>query len=292
MPQPIENGGTPDSDLLSSTDILMRSNLTVRPWTESYEDAVRIVEEMDIPLWAPWYLEKPEAYIQRATLFPRGQLLLTDKQGQFAGYLTTNLITWNESPESLPTWDGVAGMTEHGSYADHFDEEGNAIILLAMSVHSNFQRLRLPQALIGEMQKAAKDIKASYILSPFRPSGFGVWKWETGGTNEDFRDYVDMTQEKDDIVLPVDPWLRSLARNGMTLLRNADGSPTIRDTSVEVHVSLETFDHYRNTFKAKDDWREVEPGMWECKETGAWFVSESDATYREPNVWGSVPIPK
>lgn len=228
--------------------------------------------------WAPW-LRKSEQHITTlAKTRPQTQLLLRNLQGNIVATLTMNRITWDGKPESLTTWDRVAGgSVEKSDYGTTYRPDGNTLCLMSMNVDPLLQGLKLAPRLAEEAQQVARELNIDHLISSFRPSGYGEYKLQHGAV--DFAAYCALTQENGE---PLDPWLRSVFRLGMKPLR-------VEPHSMVVTVDMQTFETYRQTYNPQK-WKEIEPGRWECGETGSWFVTGNQAVYIEPNLWGELPI--
>ncbi|SRR6266571_1880908 len=239
---------------------------------------VSSIARLEKACWAPW-LRRPEQHIATiAEKFPQTQLLVRNQQGTILAAMTANRINWDGKPTSLPTWDTVARGSEAASdYTQTYTPNGNTLCLLSSAIDPTVQGKRLAPQLIEGMKAVAKELRVDHLIGPFRPSGYGEYKLEHGLI--DFSKYCNMTREDGQLL---DPWLRSAVRLEMKPLR-------IEERSMVVEVPRSTFEEYRETYYLQK-WKQIEPGQWECGETGSWFVRGDHAVYIEPNIWGELPI--
>lgn len=256
-----------------------------------------VYDTLERPNWAPWLRFSAEELDAQATVFPEGQILLCDQSSRPLASLSSNRILWDGDVDSLPTWDAVAGETR--TYHDTYTPDGNAIVLMSVNVRPDAQGLRLTDALIDEIRGVARGARVQHVISDFRPSEFGAHK----------RRHPDATfaaycAAEDANGLPIDQWLRSLARKGMESLR-------VDRRAMVVHAPLEELERFRREYRP-ERWYRVEPAaattrveehaldadlrrvdeVWECEDTGTWYVDRSarHAVYVESNLWGRVPL--
>jgi hypothetical protein len=257
-----------------------------------------IFDVLEVPGWAPWLRFSPQQLDAQAEVFPAGQILLCDDDSRPIASLSTNRIDWDGQVEHLPTWDDVAGRSR--TYRETHDPRGNAMVLMSVSVRPDQRGSRLPQELIDRARAVAVGNGIEHLLSDFRPSGYGRHKARHGGVG--FAEYCSLTRPDG---LPVDDWLRSLVRIGMEPLR-VDRRAMVLETTVR---DLRRFRRIYEPGK----WYEVrEPRrldalidehaphnelervetVWECGETGTWYVdiSAARALYIESNLWGQLPL--
>lgn len=270
---------------------LEAKNLQVVTWDDI--DPQAIYQQLENPNWAPWLEASIDSIAGRASVFSEGQLLLVNKDGIPMASLSINRINWDGNPDTLPTWDEIAG--DPTDYSQTYQPEGNTYVLMSMNVSPAGRGQRLPTALINKVQIMAYQEDIEYIVGSFRPNEFGKKKQESQQAL-DFWEYVtEMKTTRVDeqgvfgeagseVDLPLDAWLRSLSWVGMNIL--------VEDPSaMVVTVSLEEFEHYKQTYKP-DSWWQDESGLWHCSEVGCWLVDEASksATYVESNVFGSLPV--
>lgn len=265
----------PETVWLPLLELLLQSQLTIENW--SPEMAAEIYAQLEHPNWAPW-LEASQATIAgRAVVFPQGQLLIKD-EGQYAASLSMNQINWNGNPDSLPSWDEVAGL-HTTDYSETYQAQGNTLVLMSMNVAPESKGKQLPTKMIEYVKLLAQELGIEHVIGSFRPSGYGVAKHQAG-FNLPFWEYCQMTQSS--LGKPVDPWLRSLWWNGMHMIKEDP-------LAMQVTVPLPEFMDYQHSYKPTN-WTEIQPGVWECEEVGSWTVGAEMATYQESNVWGVIPL--
>ena len=155
----------------------------------------------------------------------------------------------------------------------------NALCIIAITVHPEFRRRGLPRILLEAAKEEAQSLGFEYVLGPFRPSAYGAFKAERRAAHSEglFAEYCGMTGSGG---LPVDPWLRAVARNGAQFVK-------IEPRSLVVRRSLSSFERYRGTHRS-DDWYSPAKDSWECGETCTWYVDRARGlvTSVESNIWG------
>lgn len=244
----------------------------IGPWNK--QDIHIIYTHLEEPHWAPWLSFSESGMEGMSLVFPEGQLVVKDKNGLPLAYASTNRINWNGTIDSLPTWDEAAGdQVEEASYENTYLSKGNTLIIMCLTVHSAHQGKYLSAVLIDEIKILARKLKVKYIISPFRPSTYGLYKQEH--SDPGFKTYCRMTREDG---LPIDTWLRALIRNGMKPL-------TIRDDSLVVEVPIKKFQKFKSSYNP-GFWKEISENVWECGEVGQWFVKNKKAVYKEPELFG------
>jgi len=277
----IENPITIDQSVVAHEEAIQQSYIDIwRP-----EDAEYIYDHLESRNWAPWLATPPDILAYYARLFPEGQLMVRGASGNPLATLTMNRINWDGDIASLPSWDEVAGANvSNGDYATTYTPDGNALIMMSMNVDPDFQKQGYASQLSAAAKDQAKQLGATYLLSPFRPTEFGKYKAETGLSDDAFGEYCAMVRELDG--LPIDSWLRSLTRNGMCQLK-------VQEVSMQVSLPLGEFDTYRDTnFKGAyhpERWYQ-QGDTWECREVGSWEVIGDQAVYTEKNLWGMIPL--
>ncbi len=255
----------------------------------------RVHTLIETPTWAPWLRFDLRAMQDYDAVFPEGQIVHLDDGGPI-GALTSLRISWSGHPDELGTWDAVSGHDT--SVREAHDPEGNTLVMLSVSIRSDRRGRGVPAVLVDHARRVARDLGLEHLISPFRPSGFGAHKAEGGDV--DFDAYC-ASRRGDG--LPIDPWLRALTRLGMQPIRPVDGA-------MVVPVPLAELEELRRTYRPEAWYRldDVRAGalashlragvghpvdeVWECGETGAWFVDLGGrrATYSEANLWGEVPL--
>lgn len=236
-----------------------------------------IHSKLEIPNWAPWLAASKESLLGRSKVFPKGQLVTTDIQGNPLASLSMNRISWNGNPLSLPSWDMVAG--EPTTYERTYQPQGNALVMMSMNVDPLHQGEGLAKRLIEQAKLLAIELGVEYIIGSFRPNEFGKYKAMEGKQHTTFREYISKTRDDG---LPIDGWIRNLYRNGMKPIQ-------IDAKAMTVTIPIEEFFNYQKTYNV-GSWKEVSPGIWECGEVGSWQINyaNSTATYQESNLWGIV----
>lgn len=270
---------------------LAQKNLTITTW--NVVDSHLIYESLEHPNWAPWLEASPESIAGRAAFFPEGQILLVDEEGTPAASLSINQIDWDGDPDTLPTWDDIAG--DPADYSQTYNPHGNTLVLMSMNVNPDFQGQRLPEKLVKHVQVLAHQLGVQHIVGSFRPSEYGINKKEHQGNLEFWYYVTQMTTPRLDkkgvfgeadseVHLPLDAWLRSLAWLGM--------QPLVEDeAAMTVTVPLGEFKNYQKSYKP-DSWWQDDQGVWHSSEVGSWKINEGagTATYVESNVFGLLPI--
>lgn len=242
------------------------------------EDAQLIFNDLESRNWAPWLSTPEHVLADYAQVFPEGQLIIKDNDGIPIATLTTNRINWDGDPESLTTWDDIAGgSVEIGNYRNTYTPDGNTLVLMSMNVHPDHQGNGYAKTLVEQIQATAKKLGVNHVISPFRPTNYGDYKRQYGDPG--FDAYCGMTREDG---FPVDGWLRNLARNGMQPLK-------IAEKSMKVIVPTSQFEEYKINYNPQS-WKQIGDDMWECGEVGTWQVSNGNAVYTENNIWGEIPF--
>ncbi len=159
----------------------------------------------------------------------------------------------------------------------------NTVFLLAITIDPEYRKHQLPSLLIGAAKKAAQCLGFAYVGSPFRPTGYGDYKKERQAAHSDelFAEYCRSTNSEG---LPIDPWLRSVVRQGARLLKLVPRSLTIAGT-------IRKFERFRKLHRPSD-WYSPAPDVWECAETCTWYVDRArkKVVSVEPNCWGIIDL--
>jgi GNAT superfamily N-acetyltransferase len=251
-------------------------NKAIRLWKP--EDAGSIFHRLEKQNWAPWLCSPPEVLVTYSRLFPEGQLLITDHKDNPVASLTLNRINWDGNPQTLTTWDAVAGgSVANGDYQRTYAPEGNTLVLMSINVKYQEQGHGYARQLIDKAKETAQILGVEYLISPFRPSEYG--KYKSKYRDPGFLEYCRMT-DRDGV--PIDKWLRNLTRNEMRFLR-------VAEDSMVVTVSAKKFEELKESYNM-GLWKEIAPDVWECGEVGRWHAQRRYATYIEPNLWGEMPI--
>lgn len=266
-------GDTADKTMNLSS---LKTNYVIEPWNN--HDIHLIHSQLEKPHWAPWLSFSEKGMKEMSLVFPEGQLVVKDKNGSLLAYTSTNRINWNGKVGTLPTWDEAAGdQVGEAGYKNTYIKNGNTLIIMCLTVHSAHQGKYLSAVLIDEIKILARKLKVKYIISPFRPSTYGLYKQEH--KDPGFKAYCRMLREDG---LPVDRWLRVLIRNGMKPL-------IIRDNSLVVEVPIKKFQEFKSFYNLTY-WKEISKNIWECGEVGQWFVKGKKAVYKEPELFGKLPL--
>jgi GNAT superfamily N-acetyltransferase len=246
------------------------------------EDAPEIYQYLEEPCWRPW-LRSPERILARyPVIFPDGQLMIRSAVGTILATVTMNRINWDGNPDTLPSWDEVAGAAVgQGDYASSFVPHGNTIVLMSMNVRPDQRGNGHPRRLIAAARAQAHRLGVRHLIAPFRPDTFGKWKLEdiARRSDEDFQRYCQLKIERNGRQMPFDGWIRNLIYSGMMPIR-------VQNDAMVVTVSRAEFEEFRK----QGFWIETRPGEWQCGETGTWYVRGHTAVYREKNLWGRFPL--
>lgn len=239
------------------------------------EDIAVIYEVLEKPNWAPWLAAPISSLEGRSKVFPEGQLLIKNSNGELCASLSMNRIDWNGNVDTLPSWDDVAGNPT--TYEHTCIPTGNTLILMSMNVNPKHQGEGYARSLIAEAKQLGQKLGVKYIIGSFRPNEYGKHKLSLGKKAITFKKYCELVRTDG---LPVDAWLRNLARNGMKHLK-------VDKKAMVVSVPLEEFEQYKNNYNL-GKWVEIEPNGWECGEVGTWHVDvkNNTAVYIESNMWG------
>lgn len=246
----------------------------IRPW--SPQEAAGVYTHLEVSNWAPWLAASADTIAARSQVFASGQLLMKSN-GFYLASLSMNQIHWDGDPQTLPSWDDVAG--DPTDYSTTYQPDGNTLVLMSMNVNTGFQGLHLPTHMIHSTQKVAAELGIEHIIGSFRPIGFGGYKKEHGH-DASFWDYCTAVQP--DTGKPIDLWLRSLSWNGLKLLKEDPAAMTVT-------VGSDEFFSYQKLYPWFE-WTQPAPGIWECGQVGQWVVHGDTAVYQESNVWGSLPL--
>ncbi len=294
----------------------LASSLVIEEWKPS--EAMDIYTQLEHPNWAPWLEASAETIAGRAIIFPKGQLLIKEN-GLKVASLSINQIDWDGNPDTLPSWDKVAGK-ETTDYSETYKSSGNTLVLMSMNVAENSKGKHLPSNLITHTKQLAQELGVEYLIGSFRPSGYGKAKLEHKGFGDSqypfgyqhLLDYMPLTEYGKRVMAkssdfwnyclakvpgtqkPLDPWLRSLWWSGVQLIKEDPWA-------MEVHASATEFKTYKATYHP-ELWklsRTARSGAesWECGEVGEWIAdiaqrhpAHAYARYRESNAWGMIPF--
>ncbi len=272
------------------TEIMPNKNIRFGLWKDI--DPGILYETLEHPNWAPW-LEADIASIHgRAQFFPKGQLLLLDGTKPIAN-LSTNQIMWNGNPNSLPTWDDIAGNPS--DYSQTYTPTGNTLVLMSMNVAPEYHGQQLPAKLVGQVQQMAFQLGIQHIVGSFRPNTYGALKQQYQQDIPFWHYATKMKTPRIDtngafgkpgktVHMPVDSWLRSLTWLGMQPIKEDT-------TAMTVTVPVAEFEYYQQTYHP-ESWWQAPNGKWHCSEVGSWTINreQQTATYQESNLYGSLPL--
>jgi len=250
-------------------EAFLSNGFEIRTYTS--EEAQRIYEDLEVPTWAPWLRATPETLAKRTEVFPEGQIAIWNGERPIAS-ISLNRFNYDGNVGNLPTRDELAGYPS--TYEGTFVPDGNAVAMMSINIHPEFQGKGFTQDIITAVKTLKTTLGIEHVMGPFRPSQFGDYSRDNPDAN--FTSYVHLKRPDE---LPVDAWLRTLARNGMRMLRIDDAAMVVPD------VSIEQFNQYRYSYNP-GKWTEIRSNVWRCGQTGIWIVGEETATYTEGNVWG------
>src|SRR3989338_11675734 len=132
----------------------------VSNWKKS--DGSLIFNHLEKSNWAPWLAASARTLASRSQVFPQGQLVLKDAIGTPLASLSTNQIMWNGNPQTLQSWDGIAG--EPTTYETTYIPAGNTLVLMSMNVHPKYQGKGLARVMIEEIKKVAQSLGVTYLI--------------------------------------------------------------------------------------------------------------------------------
>ena len=257
------------------------SELIISTWKKYIEEySILPIAELEQSCWSPWLAAPLESLAGRAEVFPDGQLCVYSGLGMLAT-LSVNRIQWDGQPKSLPTWDGVAG--EPTTYENTFTQAGNTLCLMSMNVSEQGRGQQLPKQLITSLLEyaATSATETTNVIGSFRPSAYSeavlVASLDQRKQPPTFEEYCDMKNEDG---FPVDPWLRSLTKNGMQPV-------SVDHRAMYVPVTKQEFEDIK-----QPSWKLIKldnQDVWWCGETGFFYPqSDGNYVYIESNLWGSL----
>ena len=254
------------------------SNVEAQTWQQfAANEGMGPIHALENKCWAPWLAASPESMDGRAETFPDGQVCLTI-DGTLMATLSANRINWDGKLESLPTWDEVAG--EPTDYSKTYQPNGNSLVLMSMNVDPAARGLQLPKLLIAKLLGYASIQGIEHVIGSFRPSAYGkavLAAVNEGGKLPPFETYCSSTDDHGNYI---DPWLRALARNGMTPI-------AIDSKAMQVSLSAEEFEGVK-----QHSWQQIELDgvtIWCPDETGVFYQRpDGSYLYKEINLWGKL----
>lgn len=253
----------------------------VRPYRP--EEAELIYKELEEPNWAPWLRASVDTLRARAEVFPQGQIALWDtdtrsgREGRKRPVAVINLQRFNyDDPEHLLTWDELCG--DPPDFRDRFDPQGNAVSMMSINVHKDYQGGNLTTQIVYAVRNMAKANGVAHIMGSFRPSQYGDFAYQNPEVT--LEEYAhDRVPWKNGGTTRRDQWIG--------ILENKFGMQELRwdEAAMTVTLPREEFEQYKATYKP-DKWVQRAPGIWLCGETGFWVDRGDQATYIEGNIWG------
>lgn len=280
------------------SEAILQTNLTepiMNNWTPQL--AYEIHSQLEIPNWAPWLAASVDSIAGRPLVFEAGQILLSDPETKAPiASISTNQISWDGNPETLPSWDDIAG--DPTTYEQTYSPGGNTLVLMSANVHPDYQGKGFGSQLIKYVLETAQEISTiEHVIGSFRPTGYGPYKAANYDAVPTFEEYAAMPAPTDKVKpidtaidwsawgehVPYDPWFRNLARNGMSPLK-------VDHTAMVVNITAQEFYHHQQTYKT-DQWQQLPNGNWLCGEVGEFHPQEDGTfTYIEANLWGKLPF--
>jgi GNAT superfamily N-acetyltransferase len=249
-------------------------------------------ERLEEQSWAPWLRFSRTVLAEHVRSFPEDQFFAFDEDG-LVGALSTNRISWNGDPDELISWDAVAG--ERQDYKDTHVADGNTLVTLSMSIANRSRGAGVAGRLLDAVRASARARGIEHVIGSYRPPGYGSYKLRD---QHDFLTYAELRNPQG---LPLDPWLRTLTRMGMTPIK-------VDERAMVVDVPLREFERLRRL--SSSVWTRT-PGardlalhrpalpfdpagceFWEVEQAGTWYVNANAerAVYVESGVWGEVPL--
>lgn len=225
--------------------------------------------------WAPWLVASRDSFYNRISTFSDGQFLIQNAQGDVIAILSTNRIFWNGKIKELPSWMDIAGNS--GDFRKLYDEKGNTLVMMSISIDKKHHALRLPEFFIKHLIEFAKHNNIDRIIGSFRPSEYGLHKFKFKENALSFETYITSKNDKN---LPLDKWLRVLYQNGVVFFK-------VDENAMCIPILRSDMENYRQNYNSRLWWQPKE-NVWECVETGAFFVLGDVASYIESNIWGTV----
>lgn len=230
----------------------------------------QIFERVEKVSWAPWLAASSGVIEKRIQNFQEGQLVALEGD-KIAGYLSLNRLNLDTSGD-WPNWMGVVGKSEE---YDNFNPNGNALFLVSMGIAPEFRGSGVVSLLLSKAKELSHD-RGVLLASCFRPSGYGLYKFE----RKEIIPLSEYMNIKNADGYLVDPWLRSLSKNGAKFVG-------VSENYYSKDVSNSQLEFYKNNYN-KDRWWNTN-GTWECAEAGNFVENKSGGyTYLESNVCGLI----
>jgi GNAT superfamily N-acetyltransferase len=271
--------------------------------------------------FGPWYVDPPRRWSLRnnrrvrnchAALFAGFYHELRTADGRAVGYLSTVPGWWSGDVQSLhdfaylqetleigaakllaitavhlvlAEWLRMPGLFERLAARLRRRRLGgaNAVFLDGITLDPAYRHHHLPQRLLDQAKESARRLGYAYVAAPFRPNRYGAYKAERQAAHSDAL-FVEYCTARNPEGLPIDPWLRTVVRNGARLLRAAPRSLVIKG-------SMAKFERLRQTFRP-GDWYSPAPDVWECGESCTWYVDRARRLVAsvESNWWGVIDL--
>ena len=262
--------------------------------TNHSDNCGELFRRVECECWAPWLRFEPKHFAVHQELFPEGQFRLFGDDGLPYAALSCSRIEWDEVIGHLPSWDSIAGQSF--SFAEGFANDGNALVAMSMSV----RRDRMGQGVARELMKSAiersAELGVSYVIADLRPTEYGRAKRKAF---LEFSSYVALRREDG---TRLDPWLRLVEGLGFQLCK-------IDATAMVIKASRDDIDRWMREYNPGSWWQVCNPSaaqqlvnshapgtvlpevaeIWECGETGTWYLADDRGAYIESNLWGVLP---
>jgi hypothetical protein len=265
--------------------------------------------------FTPWHDSLPPRRILNclAKVFPEGFLqAVCTETATVSGYAFALPIYWSGDPTAIETFDfyvtdrfrvhpfqGIAFAVAVIAASVCYEmlpalafklirsallRNANSLMLVAMIVKPEARGSKVPSLFFAHLKTHLKaQLGCQTIVAPFRPSGFGLFKAQRRLTlsQEIFDQYCAM---RDGTGRLVDPWLRSVEKNGFVFFRT-------EMRSIRFARSVAQFKAFKRSFKPQD-WYQSAEGTFECGEVLTWYVNPNlDLVYSlEPNCWGKATL--
>jgi len=271
--------------------------------------------------FSDWYVGRPQALSltynrhianAKARLFPDYLHQVRTREGKAVAYVATVPAYWAGDIQALHNFGYYDSTFQFNNYQSflltvlylttvgffrapkifdaiitqfrkHKLSGANCIVLIALTVDPDYRNMKLPSLLLSAVTETAHRLGMAYVMGPFRPSNYGTFKAKRRAAHSHllFEEYCSL---KNDEGLPIDPWLRTVARHHVEFLR-------LDPRSFQVPGSIEQFERFRQNYKP-GHWYSPSLDVWECGETPTWYVDrcKKQVLSVEPNIWGMIRI--
>lgn len=216
----------------------------------------------------------PKMFLDAITVFREGQIFIKDDDGMIIAMLNLARIAYPNLSLPPPNWQTICGDPE--ALRRSYVPEGNAVVMVNISVHPAYQSQGLPKRLIEAAKAQLEGSGVKRLLGLFRPSGLG--KYELGSHQRiDIAKYATLRRSDGELE---DAWLRTLERNGMQLL-TFNGEPIVDKKALVFTISSYRFEAYRKATEKSQERRWEEMGftanippvtIWQSDLPGTWYV--------------------